>query len=79
MTCEYFCEKLKKKVPKYWLPDQVVIISIVDYAPHGYIIQDTFIDNLRVFGIKYPAQIKLSLPKNYTDLELEFSHINLEK
>ncbi len=79
MTCEYFCEAFKKKVPEYWKHDRIVIINIMDYDPHGYMILDTFIDNLRVFGIKHPIEIKLSLPENYTDLEIEFQHINLEK
>ncbi len=79
MTSEYFCEAFKKKVPEYWKHDRIVIINIMDYDPHGYLILDTFIDNLRVFGIKHPTEIKLSLPENYTDLELEFQHINLEK
>ena len=79
MTCEYFCEAFKKKVPEYWKHDRIIIINIMDYDPHGYLILDTFIDNLRVFGIKHPTEIKLSIPENYTDLELEFQHINLEK
>ena len=79
MSCEYFCTAFKKKVPEYWLADRVVIINLLDYDPHGYLILDTFIENLRVFGIKHPTEIKLSIPENYTELEIEFQHINLKK
>jgi hypothetical protein len=79
MTCEYFTTAFKEKVPEYWLKDRVAIVNLMDYDPHGYLILDTFIDNLRVFGIKHPTEIKLSIPENYSPEDLEFQHINLVK
>jgi hypothetical protein len=55
----------------------MVVIALVDYDPHGWLLLDTFMDDLRTFGIKNPELINLSVPDNYDPRELEFQHYDL--
>jgi hypothetical protein len=77
MTSEYFSTALKQAVPDYHKPDAMVVIALVDYDPHGWLLLDTFMDDLRTFGIKNPELINLSVPDNYEPRELEFQHYDL--
>jgi hypothetical protein len=77
ISSEYFSIEFKKKVPGYYKKGKVKLIALVDYDPFGFLLLDTLVDDLRVFGIKGIAVNNLSVPKNYTKEELEYLHYDL--
>jgi len=79
ITSEYFTDALKPKVPGFWKKDRVLVIALIDYDPSGWIIGRTFLDDLRVFGIKKPRLIDLVTPANFTAEELEAYKYSLIK
>ncbi len=78
-TSEYFTDALKAKLQESGITDQITVLSLTDYDPFGWSLLDTFMGDLKTFGIKNPQVINLSVPKNYTPEELEFRHYDIEK
>lgn len=79
ITSEYFTDAFKAKVADYWKKDRVLIVALIDYDPSGWIIGRTFLDDLRVFGIKNPRMVDLVTPANFTPEELEAYKYSLLK
>lgn len=79
ITSEYFTDAFKAKVSDYWKKDRVRVIGLIDYDPSGWIIGRTFLDDLRVFGIKHAKLIDLVTPSNFTPEELESYKYSLLK
>jgi hypothetical protein len=79
ITSEYFTDALKVALEKAGNPEQITVLSLTDYDPFGWALLDTFMGDLKTFGIKNTQVINLSVPKNYTAEELEFRHYDIEK
>lgn len=79
ITSEYFTDAFKAKVADFWKKDRVRVIALIDYDPSGWIIGRTFLDDLRVFGIKHAKLIDLVTPSNFTPEELEAYKYSLLK
>ncbi|MDP2364161.1 MAG: hypothetical protein Q8M94_10370, partial [Ignavibacteria bacterium] len=79
ITSEYFTEALKTMLEKAGNTDQITVLSLTDYDPFGYSLLDTFMGDLKTFGIKNSQVINLSVPKNFTPEELEMMHYDIEK
>lgn len=80
ITSEYFCEAYRKKIAA--TPDfpPVVVLALVDYDPFGWTLQGTFMNDLKIFGVKVTAPvIFLTLPRHFTQDELVQHSIDLEK
>lgn len=77
MTSEYFTTALRQAVTDSHKPESLVVIALVDYDPHGWLLLDTFMDDLRTFGLRRPALINLSVPASFDPRELEFQHYDL--
>ena len=79
ITSEYFTDALKTKLDAAGILDQITVLSLTDYDPFGWSLLDTFMGDLKTFGIKNAQVINLSIPRNYTAEELEFRHYDIEK
>jgi len=79
ITSEYFTDALKTTLEKAGNPDQITVLSLTDYDPFGWALLDTFMGDLKTFGIKNAQVINLSVPKNFTPEELEMMHYDIEK
>lgn len=79
ITSEYFTDALKIALEKAGNADQITVLSLTDYDPFGYSLLDTFMGDLKTFGIKNSQVINLSVPKNYTPEQLEMLHYDIEK
>lgn len=79
ITSEYFTDAFKAKVADYWKKDRVRVVGLIDYDPSGWVIGRTFLDDLRVFGIKHAKLIDLVTPANFTPEELEAYKYSLTK
>jgi len=77
ITSEYFTDAFKAKVSDYHKPGRVLVIGLIDYDPSGWIIGNTFLDDLRVFGIKRARLVNLITPANYTPEEIEINKYSL--
>lgn len=79
ITSEYFTDAFKEKVPKYWEKDRVLVVGMIDYDPSGWIIGRTFLEDLRVFGIKHSRLVDLVKPSHFNAEELEAYKYSLIK
>lgn len=80
ITSEYFCEAFRKKIAETPNFPPVVVLALVDYDPFGWVLQGTFMDDLRTFKVKVDAPvIFLTLPKHFTPEEIEKDYIDLVK
>ncbi|HOX63805.1 MAG TPA: LytTR family transcriptional regulator DNA-binding domain-containing protein [Verrucomicrobiota bacterium] len=79
ITSEYFTDDLKTKLQNIGNTDQITVLSLTDYDPFGWALLDTFMGDLKTFGIKTSQVINLSVPKNYKPEELEMLHYDIEK
>jgi len=80
ITSEYFCEALRKKIEATPNFPPLVVLALVDYDPFGWVLQGTFMADLKTFGVKVIAPvIFLTLPKHFTPDEIAQHSIDLVK
>jgi len=71
---EYFVNELRKKVS---LRRKFYIFSIVDFDPHGRIVESSFIEDLNHYGINNIKLTELVHPDMLTEKEIEISRYHL--
>jgi len=79
ITSEYFTDALKAKLAASPDLPPPAVLALVDYDPFGWALLDTFLSDLKTFGIRDARIVNLSLPKNYKPEDLELRHYDLEK
>jgi hypothetical protein len=77
MMCEYFVDELRQQGTD--LRRSFYIFSLVDFDPHGFIVRDSFLKNLRFYGIKNMTVIDLIHPDMLTPRETRMSRFSIPR
>lgn len=74
---EYFAEALRKKLDTLPPKTPLVVLAFVDYDPFGWALLNTFIGDMKIFGIPDMALARLVLPANFTPEEIQAYNYDL--
>jgi len=75
MNIEYFVDHLKKE--RINLNRSFYIFSIVDFDPHGWIVKNSFLADLKFYGVKNIKLVDLIHPDMLTREEIEMSRYRI--
>lgn len=75
LNIEYFVDSLKEKGVD--LRRSFYVFSIVDFDPHGWIVRDSFIEDLNFYGINNIKLVDLIHPDMLTAKEVEMSRYRI--
>jgi len=74
---EYFAEALNKKLDTLPPETPVAVLALVDYDPFGWALLNTFIGDMKIFGVPKMELIRLTLPANFTPEEVQAYYYDL--
>jgi len=69
LTAEYFVDDLRKRDVN--LQKNFYLFSVTDYDPAGWIVRDSFISDLKFYGVSRIEHTPLVSPKHLTEEEIE--------
>jgi hypothetical protein len=76
LSAEYFIDEMKEKGIN--IQQSFYLFSLVDYDPWGWIIRDSFIRDLKFYGVKNIKNIDLVLPAALTKEELNLAKFRID-
>ena len=74
---EYFAEALNKRLDTLPPETPVAVLALVDYDPFGWALLNTFIGDMKIFGVPKLEVIRLTLPANFTPEEVQAYYYDL--
>ncbi len=76
LSSEYFVDEMKEKGIN--IQQSFYLFSLVDYDPWGWIIRDSFIRNLKFYGVKNIKNIDLVFPDALSKEELKLAKFRID-